>query len=425
LHKVDPNLSAYNIPACFHIKGYLDRGVLEKSLNALIARHEVFRSAIVERNAEPCLEIISTPEFALSVVDLSHLPAALAEAEVKRMAAEDARRRHDLNNPPLFRAQLVKLSENQHFLILNFHHIIADGSSLKIFYRELAALYEAACANKLPTLPKLPVQYADYAAWQHEWLSSDAFIIQLDYWKRRLAGLPPPIEIPTDFDRSAMQSNRGARAVRRLSEELTASIKQFSRQNGATVFMTLFATFNVLLSRATGRDDIVIGSTIAGRNHAETDGLIGFFINALPLRTDLSGDPSVRTLLQRVRDACLDAYTHQEIPFEKIVEELKPPREPGHNPLFDVIFNVADTSERTMALSGCEIVKISEAYPAAKFDIVLHAPEVDGKIELAIVYNTDLFQESRIALLLDQFAFLLEQAINHPGRAISQYSLVA
>jgi amino acid adenylation domain-containing protein len=425
LHKVDPNLSAYNIPACFHIKGYLDTGALEKSLNAMIARHEVFRSAIVERNGEPCLEIGPTLEFPLPVVDLSHLPAAHAEAEAKRKAGEDARRMHALNNPPLFRARLVKLSEDEHFLILNFHHIIADGSSLGIFYRELAALYEAACANKLPLLPKLPVQYADYAAWQHQWLNSNAFVIQLDYWKRRLSGLAPPIEIPTDFDRSARQSNRGARAVRRLSEELTASVKQFSRQNGPTVFMTLFATFNVLLARATGRDDILIGSTIAGRNRPETDGLIGFFINALPLRTDLSGDPSFTTLLQRVRDACLDAYTHQEMPFEKIIEELKPPREPGRNPLFDVIFNVADMSERTLTLSGCEIVKISEAYPAPKFDIVLHAPEVDGKIELAIVYNTDLFLESRITLLLDQFAFLLEQAINHPGRAISQYSLVA
>ena len=424
LHKVDPNLSAYNIPACFHIKGRLNTGALNKALNALIARHEVFRSAMVEHDGQSYQEIVSTLEIALPIIELSHLTTAQAEFEAKRLVSEDARLLHALDNPPLFRAKLVKLAPDEHFLILNFHHMIADGSSLATFYRELAALYEAAHANKPLTLSQLPVQYADYAAWQHEWLKSDAFVAQLDYWKSRLAALPPALEIPTDFEPSAAPSNRSARAVRRLSEELTASLKLFSRQNGATVFMMLFATFNILLSRIAGRDDIVIGSTIAGRNRPETDGLVGFFINALPLRTDISGDPSFTILLQRVRDACLEAYTHQEMPFDKIVEELNPPREPGRNPLFDILFNVADVSERALALTGCEVIKLAPHAPEAKFDIVLHAPETDGKIGLAAVYNTALFREARIALLLEQWVTLLDQVTSSPKRPISQLSLL-
>ena len=209
-----------------------------------------------------------------------------------------------------------------------------------------------------------------------------------------------------------------------LSGELTAALKNLSRQQSVTMFMTLFATFSILLSRISGQEDIVIGSTIAGRNHPETDGLIGFFINALPLRTDLSGEPSFATLLQRVRELCLDAYTNQDVPFDKIVEEVKPQREPGRNPIFDILFNIADISERLLALAGCEVTKFSPSEPAAKFDIVLYAPEVDGKIELAIVYNTALFREERIELLLEQFTSLLAQIVKKPDLPIGHLSLL-
>jgi amino acid adenylation domain-containing protein len=424
LQKVDANLSAYNIPASFRIKGDLDVDALEQALNQLIARHEVLRSAITEHGGQPQQEIMPTLQTALPVADLSNLPYPQAEADAKRLSNEDARLLHVLENPPLLRVMLAKLADGDHVFILNFHHIIADGSSMAIFYRELAALYAAARDAKPALLTELPIQYADYAAWQHEWLKSGAFDAQLGYWKRQLADLPAPVELPTDFERPTISAYRGARLAKQLSPELTASLKTLSRQHGATLFMTLFATFNILLSRISGQDDIVIGSTIAGRNQHETDGLIGFFINALPLRTNLSGDPSFTTLLHRVRENCLDAYTHQETPFEKIVEELRPRRDRGRNPIFEILFNIADTRERSLALPGCEVAKFSHAEPGAKFDIVLHAPENDGKIELAIVYNADLFRATRIAVLLDQFASLIQQVIDHPDQSIRHLSLV-
>jgi len=419
LQKVDANLSAYNIPACFRIKGALDVGALERALNALIARHEVFRSAILDRSGEPQQEIVPTLQFDLPALDLSNLPYEQAETEAKRLAGDDARRLHVLDKPPLMRATLVKLTDADHVFILNFHHSIADGSSLAIFYRELSSLYSSALEIKAAALPQLPVQYGDYAVWQRKWVESDAFAAQIAYWKRQLAGLPAQIEFPTNFDRPAVPAYRGARLTKTLSEELTESLRTFSRKQGATTFMTLFATFNILLSRISGQDDIIIGSTIAGRNHPETDGLIGFFINALPLRINLSGNPKFTTLLHHVREVCLDAYTNQEMPFEKIVEELKPPRHRGRNPLFDILFNIADNAERILALPGCEVTKFSHGEPGAKFDVVLQAPEVDGKIELVIVYNADLFRESRIDLLLEQFAFLLKQLINNPEQAVT------
>ena len=423
LQKVNQNLSAYNIPAVFRIKGELDSGALERALNEMIGRHEVLRSCVKELDGEPRQEISPTLRIALPVIDLTHLPQVQAETEAKRLCSMEPCQLYDLANAPLMRATLVKLANDEYVIILNFHHIIADGSSLAIFYKELAVLYESVRDNKTVSLPGLPIQYADYVAWQHEWLKSSSFKTQLDYWKRQLVGLPEPCALLTDFDRPAMQTYRGAKLVLGLPEELTWALKSFSRQQSITMFMTLFATFNVLLSRISGHEDIVIGSTIAGRNHPETDGLIGFFINALPLRCDLAGDPKFVTLLRRVRELCLDAFTNQDVPFEKIVEEVKPAREPGRNPIFDILFNIADPSERILTLAGCQVTKIAEAAPEAKFDLVLHAPEVGGKIVLTIVYDVDLFCEDRIKLLLKQFASLLEQFIRNPDQAISQPSL--
>jgi amino acid adenylation domain-containing protein len=424
LQKVDVNLSAYNIPAAFRIKGDLDIAALEQALNEMIARHEVLRSSIKEAHGEPRQEILPTLRITLPVIDLSHLPDERAETETRRLYDADARQLHELANAPLLRATLVKLAVDNHVFILNFHHIIADGSSLAIFYKELTVLYEALRSNKTVSLPRLPVQHADYAAWQHEWLKSSSYDTQLDYWKRQLARLPEPCVLPKDFDCPVPATYRGARLSMQLSEELTESLKSLSRQLSVTTFMTLFATFNVLMSRISGLEDIVMGSTIAGRNHPETDGLIGFFINALPLRCDLAGNPNFVTLLHRVRETCLDAFTNQDVPFEKIVEDIKPLREPGRNPIFDILFNMADISERILTLAGCEVTKLARVDPGAKFDIVLHAPETGGKIELAIVYNTALFRERRITLLLEQWGVLLDQVASHAELPISQLSLM-
>ena len=316
------------------------------------------------------------------------------------------------------------MGEQEYVLILNFHHIVCDGSSLIIFYHELATLYEAFLDGKVSILPSLPVQYADYAVWQHERLQGEVLESQLAYWKRQLGTGLTTLNLPTDYERPVVQTYRGARLTRTLSEELTKGLKDLSRREGVTLFMTLLASLNILLSRHTGQEDIIVGSTIAGRNRPETDGLIGFFINALALRTDLSGNPTFLEALKRVREVCLDAYTHQDLPFERVVEEINPDRDLTRNPLFQVMFNMADTYERVLHLAGCHTAKLSHSVPEAKFDITLYAPEKDGRIELAIVYNKDLFSEARIAIMLDQLSSLLSQIVENLHLPVAQYSLV-
>jgi amino acid adenylation domain-containing protein len=424
LQKLDPNLTAYNIPATFRIEGELNISALEKALNEIVNRHDVLRTRIVEINGQPLQQIIFPLTVTLPVLDIEHLPEDQVAAEVQRLSIDDARQPYNLAEAPLMRAKLLRLGEDEHVLILNFHHIVCDGSSLIIFYQELATLYEEFLEGKRSVLPSLPVQYADYAAWQHERLQGEVLESQLTYWKRQLDTGLTAFNLPTDHERPVVQSYRGARLTKTLSEELTNGLKDLSRREGVTLFMTLLATLDLLLSRHTGQDDIIVGSTIAGRSRPETDGLIGFFINALALRTDLSGNPTFPELLKRVREVCLDAYTHQDLPFERVVEEINPQRELSRNPLFQVMFNLADTSERVLKLAGCQTIKLSPYAPEAKFDIVLHAPEVDGRIELAIVYNVDLFSEHRIVSILDQFTYLLSQVADHPLRGIDEFSLV-
>jgi amino acid adenylation domain-containing protein len=419
LQSVDPDLTAYNIPAVFHIKGTLSIPALEQALNAIVNRHEVLRTRMVEFEGEPVQQIVSPLTATLSVTDLTHLAKDRTAAEI---AIDDARRPYNLQEAPLMRANLLRLDEQEHVLILNFHHIVSDGSSLIIFYQELAALYEAFVGGKVSPLPPLPVQYADYAVWQNEWLQGEVLASQLAYWKQQLRDVLP-LNLLTDYSRPPAQTFRGARLTKALSEELTKALKNLSRREGVTLFMTLLASLDIVLSRHTGQEDIIVGSTIAGRNRPEVDSVIGFFINALALRIDLSGNPSFLDLLKRVRAVCLDAYTHQDLPFERVVEEINPERDLSRNPLFQVMFNMADTSERVLTLPGCETTKLSHSAPGAKFDIILHAPEKDGRIELSIVYNTALFSPDRMAATLEQLSYLLSQIAEHPEQTINHYSL--
>jgi amino acid adenylation domain-containing protein len=424
LHELDPGLTAYNIPATFRITGSLNIPILEQALNEIIKRHEVLRTRIVAIDGQPFQEIISNLSFRLPVLDLSVLPRAEATSEVEQYSGEDARQPYKLSEAPLMRAKLLRLAEDNHVLILNFHHIVFDGSSLVVFYRELTTVYAAFLASEPCPLYPLTIQYGDYAAWQNDWLRGETLDAQLAYWKRQLGTGLTALNVPTDHARQPVQTYHGARRAISLSEELTKALKDLCRQEGVTLFMTLLTAFNILLSRHSGQQDIVIGSTIAGRGRHETDGLIGFFINAVALRSDLSDNPSFIQLLKRVREVCLDAYTHQDLPFEKLVGELAPPRDFAHNPIFDVLFNMADTSERVFSLPNCQVTKIAHVEPSAKFDIVLHAPEVNGKIELAIVYNAGLFSEQRISILLKQFEYLLCQLAEEPKKTIDGFSLV-
>jgi amino acid adenylation domain-containing protein len=424
LHKLDPDADAYNIPAAYRISGVVDAAALHAALNEIVRRHESLRTAIVEDHGRPIQRILASAELPLPLVDLTRLPANQASAEVLRLVAEDAHLPYDLAAAPLMRAQLLRLDHDQHVFILNFHHIIADASSLGDFYRELAILYDGFIGGSPPALATLPVQYADYSAWQQEWLASPAAKTQLAYWRGQLSGAVAPLELPADFARPARQSYRGARLSKRLPAALTGALKSLSRRQGATLFMTLLAAFNILLARLSGRRDIVIGSTIAGRSRPEVQGVIGFFVNALALRSDLTGDPSFTALLRHVREVCLDAYTHQELPFDCIVEALNPERDLSRNPLFQVMFNMNDTGARSLMLNDCQSEKINSAEPAAKFDMILYAPQVDGAIELTMVYDAELFSAARIALSLEQLGAILEQAVAAPEQSIERYSLV-
>ncbi len=423
LHQLEPESGAYNIPAAYRIHGRLDVAALASALNAMIARHESLRTAIVETKGQPAQRILPEAEMQLSVLDFSECATDQADEEVLRLIAADARMPYDLARAPLVRAKLLRLADDEHVLLLNFHHIIVDASALVDFYRELALLYESCAKGSAISLPALPVQFADYAIWQQAWLGSAAAEAQLAYWKRQLGGSLTPLDLSADWARTALASYRGARVVQRLPRELTAALKELSRRQGATLFMTLLAAFDILLARLAGREDIVVGSTIAGRNRPELDGVVGFFINALALRSDLSGRPSFSALLKRVRDVCLEGYAHQELPFDKVVEALNPERDLSRNPLFQVMFNMNDASERTLKLIDCRTEKISQSEPAAKFDIVLYAPEINGSIELAMVYNAELFSAERVTIYMEQLSALLDQIVAAPEQTIDRYSL--
>ena len=424
LHKLHPQLTAYNMPAAYRIQGPLQLAFLERALNALIRRHEALRTAIVEIGGEPAQRILSDVQLTLPVVELT-TSLEQVEREIARYANEDAGHPFDLETAPLMRAKILRLADDDHVLLLNFHHIICDGSSLAVFYRELAAVYESLSRASEPALPPLPVQYADFAEWQQRSLREGRLQPQMEYWKQQLGNGLRPLDLPADRPRPSLQSYRGGKAAVRLSCEVTNALKQLARTQQATLFMILLAALKVLLARLTGRQDIVIGSTIAGRNRPELEGLIGFFINAVALHSDLSGNPPFVELLRREREVCLDAYTNQDLPFEKVVEELHPDRDLSRNPVFQVLFNMAQIAERDLSLPDCVATRLNRSDPGAKFDLIAHAPEIDGCLELALVYNADLFAESRVRAMLDQWRHLLSQIVVEPQQRLDQFSLVA
>lgn len=424
LRELDPESTAYNISAVFAIRGVLDVPALEEAFNAIVARHEILRTTFDVREGTLVQTIQSSLRICLPIVDFGSLSENMWGAAAREVALDEARQPFDLRKGPLLRVKLLQSSEERYYLLLDFDHAVLDGWSMGTFFKELGVLYGAFAGGQPNPLPPLPLQYADYAVWQRECFHGDVSESQLEYWKRQLGDRLTPLSLPTDYPRPPLQTSRGIRKTLGLSKQLSDSLKELSRREGVTLFMTLLAGFKILFSRHGGQDDIVIGATIAGRSRPEIEGLIGFFINALPLRTDLSGSPSFLELLKRVREVCLGAYTHQDAPFEKIVEAINPRRDFSRNPLFQIMFNMADVSERVLQLVCCEVKKESFFDPEAKFDITLYAPEKDGVIELAMVYNADLFVESRMTAMLDQFAYLLAQITEKPQARIGEYSLV-
>jgi hypothetical protein len=407
------------------LSGRLDAGALERTLTEVVRRHEVLRTYFAEVEGEPVQVIAAAAPLELPVTDLSSMKEEEREAEVKRLRAEEARRPFNLKEGPLVRAKLLRLSEGEHVVLLTMHHIVTDGWSIGVLIREVAALYEAYTQGLESPLPELELQYADYAAWQRGWLQGEALEQQLGYWRKQLGGKLPVLELPTDRPRPAVQTFRGSHATFTLRHDVAEGVRELSRREGVTPFMTLLAAFQVLLSRYTGQEDIVVGSAIAGRNRKEVEGLIGFFINTLVLRTDLGGDPSFRELIGRVREVTLGAYTHQDVPFEKLVEELQPERSLSHTPLFQVAFGVQNAPAEALELPGLRLSQVGGSSEVGRFDLTVWVAEGAAGTQVRWSYNTDLFEGGRVARMQRHFEELLASAACEPEARLSALDMLS
>ncbi|HYH82065.1 MAG TPA: condensation domain-containing protein, partial [Longimicrobium sp.] len=408
IDRLEPGSAVYNIPVAWRLGGALDEAALERALGEIVRRHETLRTVFREVDGSPVQVIASFGAFSLPVEDLSGLGEGDREAVVGRRAGEEAARPFDLSAGPLFRAVLLRLGAEDHVLLLVVHHIVSDGWSMGVLYRELSVLYEAYREGRTSPLPELGVQYADYAVWQREHLRGEVLDRQLAYWKERLAGAPELLEVPTDHPRPAVQSFRGAHERIDLPLELLERLQALGRSEGATLYMTLLGAFQVLLGKYSGSEDIVVGSPAAGRTRKEIEETIGFFVNTLVLRTDLSGDPSFREVLRRAREATLGAYEHQEVPFERLVAELEPERSLSHTPLFQVMFAQQNAVERGVALAGLEVSEAGAELESAKFDLFLTAKATARGLRVGLNYSTDLFDRGTVQRMLGHLARVLE-----------------
>ncbi|HEV8713701.1 MAG TPA: condensation domain-containing protein, partial [Candidatus Binatia bacterium] len=423
LDQMEPGSPAYNRPANFRLVGRLNARALKLSLSEIVRRHETLRTRFVVESGKPVQVISPAWALTLSLVDLYEYPAPEREIRAQALAAEEAQLPFDLGQGPLMRSTLLRLGEEDHILLLTIHHIAFDGWSLSVLARELVALYQAFCAGYPQLLPELPIQYADYAHWQRQWLQGDVLQTQLAYWKRQVVGVPV-LDLPTDRPRPPVQTFRGARQPLVLSGRLTEELKLLSRREGVTPFMSLLTAFTTLLYGYTGQDDIAVGTFIINRNRAETEGLIGFFINNLVLRTDLAGNPSFRELLARVRTVALTAYAHQDLPFEKLLEQLRPERDKSRTPLFQVMLVLQNTPGSALDLPGLT----SSSYTAAQstranFDLTLWMSDGIEGLTGVLEYNADLFDAVSMTRMLENFQFLLEAMVADPDQHLSTLSI--
>ncbi len=422
MDQLEPNRPIYNMPDTHSFKGTLDLEALERSLGELVRRHEILRTTFELVDGAPVQVIAAPAPLRLEVVDLSELEAAARVSEAQRLANEEAQQPFDLSRGPLFRIRLLRLGEAEHVLLLTMHHIISDGWSLGVLGRELATLYEAYQRGESSPLAELPIQYADFAVWQREWLRCEVLEKQLAYWREQLGGELPVLELPADRPRPARRSYSGAAANIEVSAVVSRRLKEIGREGGATLFMTLLAAFKVLLWRYSGQEEILVGTPIANRNRAETENLIGFFVNTLVLRTQVSGGESFRKLLEQVRETTLGAYEHQDVPFEKLVEELQPERSLSHQPLFQVLFALGNWED--LELSGLELSWIQTDSHYVKFDMTLTMAVEEDRIGGAVIYNVDLFDAATIEHMVGQFELVLESIAANPDQPLSELPLL-
>ncbi|MEM9509540.1 MAG: amino acid adenylation domain-containing protein, partial [Cyanobacteria bacterium P01_E01_bin.35] len=424
LDQMEPGNPLYNLAGALRLKGSLNIAAFKQSFKEIVRRHEALRTTFATVDGQPVQKIAPDLKLAIPVLDWRQLEQDKQEAEVLRLAEDEAQQAFDLAKDPLIRITLVRLAEDEYVALLTMHHIVSDAWSMGIFVRELSNLYEAFATSNPSPLPELPIQYPDFAAWQRQWLQGEVLENQLSYWRKQLGNSLPVLQLSTDRPRPKVQTFRGARYELSLDSTLTKALKVLSQQEEVTLFMTLLAAFKTLLYRYTFEEDILVGSPIANRNRTETEQLIGFFINTLVLRTDLSGNPTFNELLERVRQITWDAYDHQDLPFEKLVEELQPERDLSYSPLFQVKFMLDNAPQEELKLSDLTLNFLDSKTVTAKLDLSLDMYETDSGLLGSFEYNTDLFDETTIARMADHFCSLLSGIVDNPKQPISQLPLL-
>jgi Condensation domain len=421
LEQLEPGNPFYNVAIAIQLSGTLDVGLLQQSLNEIIKRHESLRTSFVSVAGQPVQKIHLNLGVKLAIVDFTNLES---RKSLDNLILEETQKPFDLSQAPLLRSQLLCLAEDEHFLLLTMHHIISDGWSVGILIQELAEVYQSIREGKAFPLDELPIQYADFAYWQRQELQQELLKTQLNYWKQQLSGNISILELPTDKPRPVTQTFTGKKHNLALSEHVGIAVKNLGQSEGVTLFLTLLTVFEILLYSWSNQEDIIIGTPVIGRYHPETQKLIGFFINTLVLRTDLSGNPTFRELLKRVKKVVLEAYDHQDVPFEKLVEELQPKRNLSYNPLFQVMFIFQNTSIASIKQPELKWEPQEIDNGTSKFDLKLNIWESSAGFQGSFEYKTDLFESTTISRIASNFEVLLQAIISQPNIRIQELTEV-
>jgi hypothetical protein len=413
LNQLEPDSPFYNVPFGVRLTGYLDISALERSLSEIVRRHEVLRTIFITRDGEPVQIVTPARPLQLPVVDLSGLEESIMAEETNRLSEVVSRQTFDISVGPLLRSVVLKLEEQDHVAFMSMHHLVSDEWSMGILIREMGVLYEAFIGGRSSPLPELAIQYSDFALWQRQWLEGEVLDRQLAYWRSQLQELPPALKLSNKEHPERDSYHRAAHPIE-LPESLSGRLRKLCAQEKVTLFMLMLSAFKVLLYRLSGQEQIVVGAPIANRNRAEIEALIGFFINTLVLKTDLGGDPTFREVLRQVKDVCLSAYAHQDLPFEKIVDELAPERSLRYAPLFQVMFVLQNTPVTSVELPGLTIAPVKTDTGSAMFDLILIVMDSDDSIQGMWLYNTDLFEPSTINRIAEHYNAVLGEAMQNP-----------
>ena len=405
----EPESAAYNISDAIEVEGRIDLPALEKSLNEIVRRHEILRTSFVYKDGAPVQVIAAESQLGLRLIDLDHLDVAEREAETQRIISEDTATPFDLEQSPLLRVVLIKLEPERHLLLVSAHHIISDGWSTAVLIQELVALYSAFMRGEASPLPPLPIQYADFAVWQREWLAGERLESEAKFWRAQLDGAPFQLDLPTDKPRPAARTTFGATHHFELSPALSRGVRELSQQERVTPFMVLLAAWSVLLGKYSGQEEVLVGSAHAHRSRTELESLIGFFVNTLVLRTNLSGDPRFLELLARVRDVTITAQAHQDLPFEKLVDELQLERDLSRTPVYQVAFTFQNAPEAELTAPGLLLTRLQLPNHTAKFDLTLVITDSEPAMTGELEFSTDLFAAETIVRMVDHLQTLLAE----------------